>query len=98
MVNVAIIGTEKSGRTSLAANLGKKGTVSDITMYNNEKEGKNMVFVDAQSYPKTLKSLVTVLNISDIAVLCIPPRAWTPIPGNVSLHWTCSVLNMELLP
>ncbi|KKH99334.1 elongation factor Tu [Methanosarcina sp. 1.H.T.1A.1] len=74
MVNVAIIGTEKSGRTSLAANLGKKGTVSDITMYNNAKEGKNMVFVDANSYPKTLKSLVTVLNISDIAVLCIPPQ------------------------
>ncbi len=73
MVNVAIIGTEKSGRTSLAANLGKKGTVSDITMYNNAKEGKNMVFMDAQSYPKTLKSLVTLLNISDIAVLCIPP-------------------------
>ena len=74
MVNVAIIGTEKSGRTSLAANLGKKGTVSDITMYNNDKEGRTMVFVDAQSYPKTLKSLVTVLNISDIAVLCIPPQ------------------------
>lgn len=74
MVNVAIIGTEKSGRTSLAANLGKKGTVSDITMYNNAKEGKNMVFMDAQSYPKTLKSLVTLLNISDIAVLCIPPE------------------------
>ena len=63
MVNVAIIGTEKSGRTSLAANLGKKGTVSDITMYNNDKEGRTMVFVDAQSYPKTLKSLVITVDV-----------------------------------
>jgi selenocysteine-specific translation elongation factor len=73
MTNVAIIGTEKSGRTSLAANLGKKGTSSDITMYNNDKESRKMVFVDPQGYPKALKSMVTALNISDMAVLCVPP-------------------------
>lgn len=73
MTNVAIIGTEKSGRTSLAANLGKKGTSSDITMYNNDKESRKIVFVDPHGYPKALKSLVTVLNISDMAVLCVPP-------------------------
>ena len=73
MTNVAIIGTEKSGRTSLAANLGKKGTFSDITMYNNDKESRKMVFVDPHGYPKALKSLVTALNISDMAVLCVPP-------------------------
>ncbi len=73
MTNVAIIGTEKSGRTSLAANLGKKGTSSDITMYNNAKESRKMVFVDSHGYPKALKSLITALNISDMAVLCVPP-------------------------
>ncbi|HII90597.1 MAG TPA: elongation factor Tu [Methanosarcina sp.] len=73
MTNVAIIGTEKSGRTSLAANLGKKGTSSDITMYNNDKESRKMAFVDPHGYPKALKSLVTALNISDMAVLCVPP-------------------------
>jgi len=73
MTNIAIIGTEKSGRTSLAANLGKKGTSSDITMYNNDKESRKMVFVDPHGYPKALKSLVTALNISDMAVLCVPP-------------------------
>ena len=73
MTNIAIIGTEKSGRTSLAANLGKKGTSSDITMYNNDKESRKMVFVDPQGYPKTLKPLITALNISDMAILCIPP-------------------------
>lgn len=74
MTNIAIIGTEKSGRTSLAANLGKKGTSSDITMYNNDKESRKMVFVDPHSYPKTLKSLITALNISDMAILCIPSQ------------------------
>jgi selenocysteine-specific elongation factor len=73
MTNLAIIGTEKSGRTSLAANLVKKGTSSDITMYNNDKESRKMVFVDPQSYPKTLKPLITALNISEMAILCIPP-------------------------
>ena len=74
MTNLAIIGTEKSGRTSLAANLGKKGTASDITMYNNDKESRKMVFVDPQGYPKALKPLVTALNISEMAILCIPPE------------------------
>ena len=32
-----------------------------------------MVFVDSHGYPKALKSLITALNISDIAVLCVPP-------------------------
>jgi selenocysteine-specific translation elongation factor len=73
MTNIAIIGTEKSGRTSLAANLGKKGTSSDITMYNNDKESRKMVFVDPQSYPKTLKPLITALNVSEMVILCIPP-------------------------
>ncbi|MCQ1536774.1 elongation factor Tu [Methanosarcina sp. KYL-1] len=74
MTNVAIIGTEKSGRTTLAANLGKKGTSSDITLYNNDKEDVKLAFVDSHSYPKTLKSLVTALNIADMAILCIPPQ------------------------
>ncbi|MGB9928951.1 MAG: elongation factor Tu [Methanosarcina sp.] len=74
MTNLAIIGTEKSGKTSLAANLGRKGTSSDITMYNNDKESRKMVFVDPHSYPRTLKPLITALNISDMAILCIPPN------------------------
>lgn len=74
MTNIAIIGTEQSGRTTLAANLGKKGTHSDITLYNNDKETRKLAFIDAHSYPKSLKSLITALNISDLAVFCIPPE------------------------
>ncbi len=96
MTNLAIIGTEKSGRTSLAANLGKKGTSSDITLYNNDKENRKMVFVDPHSYPKTLKSLVTALNVSDMAILCIPPDGLNR-DNPVSVHTGECIVALDLL-
>lgn len=81
MVNVAIIGAEKSGRTSLAAKLGKKGTESDVVLYNFSKGDRTYVFADAKEYPKSLKSLVTVLGISDTALLCVSPEGLTAQTG-----------------
>lgn len=72
MANVAIIGSEKSGRTSLASNLGKKGTESDITLYNFVKGDHIYAFVDANGYPQSLKSLINAINLSDIALVCVP--------------------------
>ncbi len=72
MANVAIIGSEKSGRTSLAAKIGKKGTESDITLYNFVKGDHIYSFVDANGYPDSLKSLINAINLSDIALVCVP--------------------------
>lgn len=72
MANVSIIGSEKSGRTSLAGNLGKKGTESDITLYNFVKGDRIYSFVDANGYPASLKSLIQTINLSDIALVCVP--------------------------
>ena len=72
MANISIIGSEKSGRTSLAANLGKKGTESDITLYNFVKGDQIYSFVDANGYPGSLKSLINAINLSDIALICVP--------------------------
>ena len=72
MANVSIIGSERSGRTSLAANLGKKGTESDITLYNFVKGNDIYSFVDAIGYPSSIKSLINAINLSDIALVCIP--------------------------
>lgn len=72
MANVAIIGSEKSGRTSLASKLGKKGTESDITLYNFVKGNDVYAFVDANSYPASLKSLINAINLSDIVLVCVP--------------------------
>lgn len=73
MTKIAIIGSEQSGRTALASKLGKKGNVSDVTIYDFAKSGTVLMTVDATGYPKSIKPLVTALNLSDIALLCIPP-------------------------
>ena len=72
MPNISIIGSEKSGRTNLAAKLGKKGTESDITLYNFVKGSDIYSFVDATGYPASVKSLVNAINLSDISLVCIP--------------------------
>ncbi len=72
MANVAIIGSEKSGRTGLAGKLGKKGTESDITLYNFVKGDRIYSFVDANGYPTSLKSLIQAINLSDICLVCVP--------------------------
>ncbi|WP_407355223.1 EF-Tu/IF-2/RF-3 family GTPase [Methanolobus sp. WCC5] len=73
MTKIAIIGSEKSGKTTLAGKLGKKGNVTDITMYDYAKNDRILTTIDATGYPVSVKSLVTALNLSDIALLCIPP-------------------------
>lgn len=72
MANVSIIGSEKTGRTSLAAKLGKKGTESDITLYNFVKGNDIYSFVDAIGYPASIKSLINAINLSDIVLVCVP--------------------------
>jgi Selenocysteine-specific translation elongation factor len=81
MTNIAIIGDEKTGRTSLASKLGKKGTDSDITLFNDDRHEQKYVYIDAKSYPKSMKSIVATLNLSDAAILCITPNGLTQITG-----------------
>jgi selenocysteine-specific translation elongation factor len=81
MTNIAIIGDEKSGRTTLGSKLGKKGTDSDITLFDDDRHEQKYVYVDAKSYPKSMKSIVAALNLSDMAILCVPPNGLTPIVG-----------------
>jgi len=73
MTKIAIIGSEGSGRTALASKLGKKGNGSDRTMDDVAKSGAVLTVVDATGYPKSVKPLVTALNLTDIALLGIPP-------------------------
>jgi len=81
MTKVAIIGSEQSGRTALASKLGKKGNVSDVTMYDFAKSGTVLMIVDATGYPKSIKPLVTALNLTDIVLLCIPPTGLDTYTG-----------------
>lgn len=81
MTNIAIIGDEQSGRTSLGSKLGKKGTDSDITLFNDDRHEQKYVYIDAKSYPKSMKSIVAALNLSDMAILCVTPNGLTPAVG-----------------
>ncbi|TGC07236.1 EF-Tu/IF-2/RF-3 family GTPase [Methanolobus halotolerans] len=74
MTKITIIGSEKSGKTTLAGKLGKKGSVADITMYDFAKSERVLTTIDATGYPASTKALVTALNLSDIALLCVPPE------------------------
>ena len=91
MTKVAIIGSEQSGRTALASKLGKKGNVSDVTIYDFAKSGTVLMTVDATGYPKSIKPLVTALNLTDIALLCIPPTGLDTYAGEciVALDLLC---------
>lgn len=71
MVNVAMVGGEKSGKTALASKLGKKGTESDIALYNFTKGANILTIVDPIGYPKSPKPLVNAVNMSDVVVFCV---------------------------
>ena len=49
----------------LAHDLGKKGTVSDVTLYNHKQGETVLAFVEASGYPDKVQSLITTLNMSD---------------------------------
>lgn len=71
MVKVALIGGEKSGKTTLASKLGKKGTESDIVLYDFVKGENILSIVDPAGYPKSPKPLVNAVNMADVIVFCI---------------------------
>ncbi|AKB84068.1 EF-Tu/IF-2/RF-3 family GTPase [Methanococcoides methylutens] len=74
MTKITIIGSEKSGRTTLASKLGKKGNTADITMYDFSKNDRVLTTIDAVGYPTSVKPMVTAFNLSDIVLLCVPPE------------------------
>lgn len=65
-LNVAVIGP-----ADFARELGKKGTVSDITLYDL-KQGKDTVtFIEASKYPERLAPLFFAVSMADSAMVVI---------------------------
>ncbi|MCK4937433.1 MAG: elongation factor Tu [Methanosarcinales archaeon] len=81
MVSIAIIGGEGSGRSSLAAKLGKKGNETDITMYDFAKGEQILTIIDPSGYPASPKPLMTALAMADMVLLCIPPKGMDAAAG-----------------
>lgn len=59
------------GDPGFAGELGKKGTSSDITVYNRKEGDFVLTFVSPSSYPDKISSLLQAVAMSDVAVLCI---------------------------
>lgn len=54
-----------------AKDLGKKGTVSDITFYNLKKGDATVTFIEPTRYPEKLSSLFYAVSVSDRIVLVV---------------------------
>ncbi len=65
-LNIAVLG--KSG---YSRELGKKGTVSDVTMYNTKKGQVTQTIMEASKYPEKLQSLFYTVSFADLAVLVV---------------------------
>ena len=54
-----------------AKDLGKKGTISDITFYNLKKGDATVTFIEPTRYPEKLSSLFFAVSLSDRVVLVV---------------------------
>jgi selenocysteine-specific translation elongation factor len=54
-----------------AKDLGKKGTVSDLTFYNVKKGNDTITFVEPTRYPEKLSSLFFALSMADSVLLVV---------------------------
>lgn len=59
------------GDYSIAEELGKKGTESDITMYDRKSRDSIYTFVAPTSFPEKIQSLIQVVNMAEYAILNI---------------------------
>ena len=63
-MNISVIGS-----TGLAGKLAKKGTTSDIALYNTSYQGKYFTFVEPVTYPDKVQTLFQTINMSQFSVI-----------------------------
>jgi selenocysteine-specific translation elongation factor len=65
-LNIAVL-----GRAEFGAQLGKKGTTSDITLYNVKRGENTLTLLEPTRYPDRLSSLFYSVSLSDRAILVV---------------------------
>ncbi|MCQ8894531.1 MAG: EF-Tu/IF-2/RF-3 family GTPase [Methanolinea sp.] len=65
-LTVAVIGPE-----GYAGHLGKKGTVSDITFYNQKRDQTTVTYIEPSRYPEKISSLFFAVSMADMALLVV---------------------------
>jgi selenocysteine-specific translation elongation factor len=64
--SVALLGSK-----SIGGELGKKGTSSDITLYNATGDGRAITFVEPTQFPEKLPPLMNALYMGDRVILAV---------------------------
>ena len=59
------------GSRALAGELGKKGTASDITLYNSVRDGHALTVIEPTQFPEKLPPLLYAIAMADESVLAI---------------------------
>ncbi len=77
-LNIAVL-----GRPEYGALLGKKGTASDITLYNVKRGDTTLTLLEPSRYPERLSSLFYSVSLCDMAILMVD--ALTPQFGETIL-------------
>jgi selenocysteine-specific translation elongation factor len=65
-LNVAVLGSPGYSRE-----LGKKGTESDVTLYNAKRGDATLTLIEASKYPEKLASLFYAASFADYAILVV---------------------------
>ena len=60
-----------AGANGLAAQIGKKGTVSDMTFFNLKKGDDSMTLIEPTKYPDKMSSLFFAAAMSEFAILVV---------------------------
>jgi selenocysteine-specific translation elongation factor len=61
-----------AGHTEIARELGKKGTTSDLTLYNAVRDGHAATIVEPTQFPEKFAALLFAFGMADQIVLTIP--------------------------
>jgi selenocysteine-specific translation elongation factor len=82
-VTVAVVGAPE-----IAKELGKKGTASDLTLFNATSEERAATFVEPTQFPEKFAPLLTALQMADRCLLVIPElsRAIAETIATVEVH------------
>lgn len=59
------------GDPELAAGLGKKGTCTDLCMYDRKRDGWLRTYVAPCGFPEKIQPLIQAVNMGESAVLCV---------------------------
>lgn len=65
-MNISVIGSR-----GLSASLAKKGTVSDIALYNTSFQSKYFTFVEPEIYPEKVQTLFQAVAMSQFTILYV---------------------------